>query len=278
MTADHSPDPTPPSLAQMVAGLTRITGDNSDQTAGTYQVQLSPWWMQGRTAFGGITAALALAATRQALPDLPRLRSMQVAFLRPLSDVVDFQVTLIRAGRTASFVQVDCLSGDALGARVTMVFGADRPSQIIHDFTPQPDIPDPDSLPELIRRSSAPNFFANFDARVISGDPLASGSDRPELIIWSRLRAPDGVTPEIALICNADSLPPAAMTAFAERAPVSTITWSLDFAHMPERTDWLWCRTTSKQAADGYSVQDMELRDRKGHLIAGAQQLVALFT
>lgn len=258
-----------PTLADLVDGMTgepgRLTG------------HLSPYWMQGRTAFGGITAALALAAARKSLPDLPDLRSMQVAFLRPILQEVTFEVTLIRAGRTASFVQVDCVSDDALGARITFVFGAARPSTVVHDFAPVPATPNPDECESLIRRSGAPSFFVNFDAAIIEGDQLISGSDRPELIVWSKLKETAGVSTEIALICNADSMPPAAMTTFTERAPISTITWSLDIAHMPQTTDWVWTRTTSKQAADGYSVQDMELRDRDGRLVASAQQMVALF-
>lgn len=258
-----------PTLAQLIDGM---TGDPGRLTA-----RLTPSWMQGRTAFGGITAALALAAARRSLPDLPALRSMQVAFLRPILEEVTFEVTLIRAGRTASFVQVDCLSDAALGARISFVFGADRPSQIVHDYAPVPDMPAPEDCERLVRKSRAPNFFGNFDAAMIDGDPLISGSDRPELIVWSRVADTAGVTPEIALICNADSMPPAAMTTFTESAPISTITWSLDIARMPAHADWIWTRTTSKQAAHGYSVQDMELRDRDGSLVASAQQMVALF-
>ncbi|WP_375174285.1 thioesterase family protein [Pseudooceanicola sp.] len=267
---DDNSDGHKPSLADMVNSLHgepgRLTG------------HLSPWWMQGRTAFGGITAALALAATRQSLPDLPQLRSMQVTFLRPILDEVIFEVTLIRSGRTASFVQVDCMSDGALGARCTFTFGAARPSKIVHDYSPVPATPDPATCEELLRRSSRPTFFANFDAVIIEGDQLVSGSDRPELIVWSRLTDSVGVSPEVALVCNADSMPPAAMPCFTERAPISTITWSVDFARIPETTDWVWTRTTSKQAAEGYSVQDMELRDTDGSLLASAQQMVALFT
>lgn len=258
-----------PNLADMVSSL---SGEPGRLTA-----HLSPWWMQGRTAFGGITAALALAATRESLPDLPDLRSMQAVFMRPILDEVTFEVTLIRSGRTASFVQVDAISDDALGARMTFVFGASRPSKIVHDYAPVPPVPAPDTCKELIRRSSQPSFFANFDAVIIEGDQLVSGSDRPELIVWSKLLETEGVAPEVALVCNADSMPPAAMTCFTERAPISTITWGLDIARIPQRIDWLWTRTTSQQAADGYSVQDMELRDTDGSLVASAQQMVAIF-
>lgn len=265
MHDDHKP-----SLADLVNGL---TGEDGRLTG-----RLSPWWMQGRTAFGGITAALALAAARKSLPDMPDLRSMQVTFMRPVLQELGFEVTLLRSGRTASFVQVDVISDEAVGARCLFTFGADRPSKIVHDYAPVPPMPAPDTCTPLVRRSGAPSFFANFDAVIIEGDQLVSGSDRPELIVWSTLLETEGVSPEIALICNADSMPPAAMPCFTERAPVSTITWSLDVARIPEKTDWVWTRTTSKQASDGYSVQDMELRDTDGSLLASAQQMVALFT
>lgn len=261
---------TVPSLGDMVRGLSGADG--------TLSAKISTHWMQGRTAFGGITAALALAATRQARPDLPALRSMQVSFLRPISEDVTFQVTAIREGRSSSFFQVDCLSEDKIGARCTFVFGADRDSAITHDFGDAPQVPDVDDLPELVRRSKAPSFFSNFEARMADGDPLISGSTRPEVVVWSRLVERDDIDPEIAFVCNADSLPPAAMTTFTQPAPISTITWSLDMARCPVDTDWTLTRTTSKQAANGYSVQDMEIRARDGRLLASAQQMVALFT
>ena len=83
--------------------------------------------------------------------------------------------------------------------------------------------------------------------------------------------------PEIALVCIADSLPPAAMTGFRTLAPISTITWTLDLARIPDRNDWISIRTASLQADEGYSVQDMALHDAGGRLIGSAQQLVALF-
>ncbi|EAQ03835.1 hypothetical protein OB2597_11346 [Pseudooceanicola batsensis HTCC2597] len=245
--------------------------------AGRIAARISPHWMQGRTAFGGITAALALAATRQALPGLPALRSMQVSFLRPISEHVAFEVETIRAGRTSTFVQVDCISGDKLGARCTFVFGAPRESAYAHDYGRAPDVPGPDDSPELLRRSSGPSFFKNFEARLADGAQLASGSDRPEMIVWTRLAAREDVDPEIAFICNADNLPPAAMATFHGGAPVSTVTWALDVARIPADTDWQLTRTTSKHSAEGYSVQDMEIRDRGGDILASAQQLVALF-
>ncbi|MGI3169542.1 acyl-CoA thioesterase [Pseudooceanicola sp. C21-150M6] len=258
-----------PSLASILGSLTGSDGRVSGHIPAD--------WMQGRTAFGGITAALALAAVRRSLPDLPVLRSMQVSFLRPITEEVTFDVTLIRAGRTASFVQVDCISGDALGARCTFVFGGPRESAYTHDYGPAPELPGPEDSPELIRRSNGPSFFRNFEARLADGAQLGTGSDRPEMVVWTRLADREGLDPELAFICNADNLPPAVMTTFTEGAPISTVTWGVDIARMPDNCDWQLTRTTSRHSADGYSVQEMQIRDRAGRLLANAQQLVALF-
>jgi len=48
--------------------------------------QLPDSWLQGRTAYGGLTAALALAAAQQSGSEgLPPLRSAQVSFIAPVS-------------------------------------------------------------------------------------------------------------------------------------------------------------------------------------------------
>lgn len=257
-------------LADLVADM--------DGEPGRLTAHIPASWMQGRTAFGGITAALALAAVRASLPDLPMLRSLQMTYMRPVSKDVTFAVELIRAGRSASFVRVDCYSDDALGAQAIFVFGAARDSKQKHQILPPPaTLPAPESCPDFTRRKNAPGFVSNFQMRMADGDRLISGSDRPEFSVWARLIHCDGVAPDVALTCLADALPPAAMTGFTAPAPISTITWGIDFAHIPDPDSWVRIRTSSRQADEGYSLQDMDLRDESGRLLASAQQLVALF-
>ena len=51
------------------------TGEN------TLTADLPDTWMQGRTAYGGLTAAIALEAAMRSQADLPPLRSAQTAFV-----------------------------------------------------------------------------------------------------------------------------------------------------------------------------------------------------
>ncbi|MEK7264701.1 MAG: acyl-CoA thioesterase domain-containing protein, partial [Pseudomonadota bacterium] len=40
-------------------------------------------WLQGRTIYGGMTAALCLEGALRTFPDLPPLRSAQISFVGP---------------------------------------------------------------------------------------------------------------------------------------------------------------------------------------------------
>ncbi len=87
-------------------------------------------WRQGRTAFGGIVAALALRAARSAFPQEPPLRSAQVSFIGPVAGDATFQCTRLRKGRSATFVQVSVSADGASAAECVFCFGAARPSAL----------------------------------------------------------------------------------------------------------------------------------------------------
>ena len=88
---------------------------------GAYAASVPEDWLQGRTAYGGLSAALALAAARAATPDLPPLRTAQVAFVGPASGELHVTTTTLRAGKSMTFVGTDA-AGDA-GACTRCLFG-----------------------------------------------------------------------------------------------------------------------------------------------------------
>ena len=79
-------------------------------------------WLQGRTAYGGLSSAIALHAAQASEPDLPALRSAQIAFIGPLSDEITVRTERLRRGRNATFIQADVSSEAGLGLRATFVF------------------------------------------------------------------------------------------------------------------------------------------------------------
>ena len=61
-------------------------------------------WLQGRTLFGGLSAALAVEASERAFPDLPPLRSAQFAFAGPAEGELRLEPKMLRRGRSAAFL------------------------------------------------------------------------------------------------------------------------------------------------------------------------------
>lgn len=54
-----------------------------------FVVEIPATWLQGRTAYGGFTSAIALAAAHRVCPDRLPLRSAQLAMIAPLSGRVE---------------------------------------------------------------------------------------------------------------------------------------------------------------------------------------------
>jgi acyl-CoA thioesterase len=238
-------------------------------------------WSQGRTLYGGITAALAYEAVRRAHDELPPLRSAQFTFVGPASGRLRFASSLLRRGRSSTLIGADCLSEEGTAARALFVFGAARESKVTHNFLPMPKVAAPSELGSFRKEGAAAprGFWNNFETRLASGarlfDPTA---ERPEFTTWTRFLDTGGADPTTALLAIADCLPPAAMVLFPQPAPISTMTWTVDVAHVPRSFDgWHLLWASSEQASEGYSLQNMTMWSESGELIATGRQTVAIF-
>ncbi len=253
-------------IAQLVAGATPIERG--------FQVDTGTGWMQGRTLYGGLTAALALQAALDLEPDLPPLRSAQIAFIGPLSGEVTVTATRLRRGRNAAFLQSDVISEAGLGLRATFVFMAALPSAIAHDAAPRAPLPPPglDARP----RSGPENFFAhNFEFL-----DMREAAGPAEWLRWARLRERAGLHPMVELLAIGDGLPPAAYKLSTDRnVPLSSLNWTINFLTAEPATDngWWLLASTADMARAGYSSQRMMLWNARGDAIAEAMQGVAIF-
>lgn len=246
--------------------LPKIERDKDD-----YRATLGDHWLQGRTAYGGASAAIALSAIKAAFSDLPPLRSAQIAFVGPLAGNVRATPTLLRRGKNSAFVSCDVIGSDGIGLRTLFLFMASRESAINFLDLPAPDAGapeerpvDPDKLPQ--------GFLRNFDLSHWADDP--NGFTR-----WVRLQDRADIDPEIELVTIADALPPAAMSLAKAWGPISTTTWQLNLVtDAPTTRDGWWLLgAKTLQAAHGSSSQNMTIWNRDGEAIATATQSVALF-
>ncbi len=257
----------------MSALRTVIEGLSADD--GTWTVKAPAAWSQGRTLYGGMTAALYFEAARRLAPEMP-LRSAHVLFAGPAGGTLTLRPKLLRAGRSRAAVSVGCEGEAGEAALATFAFGSDRQSRVDHAAAPRA-LPSkaPGDCPVFIERTGG--FHERFELRLAEGSSLMSGGV-PDFTVWVRFREPPDVDPTTALLALADALPPAAMARFPERAPISTISWSVDVLTKVDRVDgWYLLRSASEHTRGGYSTQAMALWDAECRQLAIGRQSVAIF-
>ncbi len=241
------------------------------ETPGGLCFEIPPGWMQGRTAYGGLSHALALQAAQRVAPDLPPLRTAQVSFVGPLAGRVTASVTLLRRGRTAAFVRADVTSEAGLGLTAIFVFMHDQPSHIDHVALSAPG-PLPTPATPSILPVSAPSFIHNFD--VIEMPRIGADWTR-----WVRLKDRDGIDPMTEIATVGDALPPAALALATQTGPISSMTWLVNLLTLaPETRDGWWLmRSVADYARNGCSSQVMTIWNADGVPIASGMQSIALF-
>lgn len=251
--------------------------NNLAEDGDSYVIEAPEGWTQGRTLYGGMTAALCAEALTRQHAELPPLRSAQFAFMGPATGTLRLTPQLLRQGSSSAVAAVDCHAQDSLVARAIFTHGLRRESEVSHDLTPVPEVPGPDDCEPFRMGDAGPGFFQNFEMRLAAGARPFSQDGPPQFMAWVRHLDDEGVHPEVSLLALADSLPPAALVVFPRRGPISTMTWGIDFCEPITGGDWFLLRSASEQAADGYSQQAMDVWSREGVRVATGRQTVALF-
>jgi acyl-CoA thioesterase len=257
-----------------VTSLTKILADAQPVDRG-FDVDVPDAWLQGRTAYGGLSAALGLAAALRRWPDLPPLRSAQIAFVGPLAGGVSVRTDLLRRGRSAAFAQADLSSAAGLGLRATFVFMHPQESHVAWPPAGLPDFVSPDAAAPMDSPAGVA-FAGNFEFRHAASKPLAPA---PDILRWARLRDRGAIDPMVELLAVGDALPPAAMMLFQKFGPISSMNWQVNLLtdRPATRDGWWLLRSTADHACEGSSSQRMTVHDADGALVATAMQSVALF-
>lgn len=246
---------------------------------GAFRGRVPENWLQGRTFYGGLTAALCLEGAINAFSDLPPLRSAQVSFIGPAEGEVSVTAEVLRQGKSVTFAGADLSGEGGLAARAVFAFGAARASMFNRHFTPAPNVPGPDAsgffFPPGI---DGPVFARNFDVRLAKGGVPMTSSAEHDHFLWVRHRDP-GATSIAALLALADMPPPAMMPMFPTIARISSMTWALNFLtdHPTTEDGWWLLESRAENAAEGYSSQDMFVWNRQGEPVIAGRQSVAIF-
>jgi len=243
-----------------------------------WKVNIPESWMQGRTIYGGLSASLCLQAVNNEYDELPPLRSAQFNFVGPAANEVIIRTKVLRQGKSVRFINAEISGEQGISTQATFCFGTSRNSKIDDNFIAPVTVPSPDHSVDLQMSAKGPAFTKNFDCFHSTGSLPISKSNDPDFHLWVRHKD-QSLQDNVAILSIADMAPPAILTMFDEIAPVSSMTWMLNFLEeQPLTTDGWWLlNATAEHSRNGYSSQNMNIRNRDGNLVITGRQNIALF-
>lgn len=246
---------------------------------GGFRVTVTDDWLQGRTLYGGLVAALGLRAMERAIPDLPPVRSVETVFLSPLpAGEVSIRVALLRRGRHVAFVEAVVAGAAGTSTRLLAVFGAARPSAIRVPPAPRtPGRPRDAAFPIPFLEGITPAFTRHFECRLSEGGFPFSGSDDAATGGYLRYLRDPGCD-AAALLGLLDAFPAPILPVATAPFMASTVRWSVHFVAPPSppADGYWWFRADAVAASEGYAVSVGTLQSN-GEVVAWAEQLVAVF-
>ncbi|USD42324.1 thioesterase family protein [Vibrio sp. SCSIO 43135] len=241
-------------------------------------------WAQGRTAFGGISAALLYTTMKvKVAPDRP-LRSLTTNFVGPLlSDTpFSFEVEVLREGKNASQLTARLVQNGDVAVMQQASFGIDRFSEIEVANSESHNLSQPNSLPLVpFVPSVTPSFIGNIDLAIEEGAMPYTGQPDSHVHGWMRFKEPPTHISDAHLICLIDAWPPAVLQMMKGPAPASTMMWNLEFIHPHKPVDpkeWFAYKAITRQAGNGYAHLEADIWNDTGELVAISRQSVAVFS
>jgi acyl-coenzyme A thioesterase PaaI-like protein len=249
-----------------------------ESAAGEARVNVPADWLQGRTLFGGLQAAIAVKAMRSLVPEAP-LRSLQVTFVGPVpGGEVKASARVIRSGKSTTHVEARIADGDATLATTVGIFGLARASAV--QVRPQqPDVVAKDPFELRYVEGVAPGFTQHFKACWLRGGPPFSGATDHDNVIQLGMHD-TGFATESHVIAMADFIPPIALSFLTGRAAAASLNWMLeiladDVSALPLDG---WRIDAHLTAADGgYTHQSLELWGPGGIPVALGRQTMVVF-
>lgn len=247
------------------------------RSPGVLSVHVPEDWLQGRSLFGGLQAALAVEAMRTLVPGVP-LRVLQTTFIGPVGGgLVTVSARVLRAGKNVTHVEAR-LGDDAV---FIGIFGTSRPTVVDVPLAPPPG-PTPQSplrtLPFI--PGVTPNFTQHYAATWRRGATPFTATPSPDPVLELAVRD-EGPFTESHLIALADFIPPIALSYLRAPAPGSTVTWMLellrhDFAAQP-MSGWV-IDGRLVAAKDGYTSQTVTVVAPDGVPAALSRQSMLVFS
>lgn len=263
---------SPSSALDSLLSTLRVDGDVA-------KAHIDEGWMQGRTAYGGISSAVALAGAMALHPTETPLRYAQISFVGPVGGDCTVETRVLRQSKSSLFIDAGVSSDQGFGTAAVFAFSGDRTSHLDHNRLAMPDAPDPETLAPVPEHHARPPFTRHFDMRPTTGPRFGWKSEVGEYLTWVRFVEEPVCHPAVALLAMGDALPPAAMALFSQFGPISSMNWTVNMLTGTPSTDDGWWLLSAKTgyARHGLSVQDMMLWNRAGEPVLSGSQAIAIY-
>lgn len=247
---------------------------------GRLSLQVGDDWLQGRSVFGGLQAAIAVAAMRGCVAAELPLRTLQMTFIAPIpGGSVRAVAQLLRSGKSAVHVQARLEDEDGgLLALVIGVFGSARESRVERIVAPPVAVAGT-STPLPFMPGVTPNFMQHFKVALGAGAMPFTNTPVTRNRFEVGLRD-DGAMSESHLLALADFVPPVALSWMQGVSPGSSLTWMLELlvdSYADQALTGWHVEAEMVAARDGYTSQSTTIWAPDGHAVALSRQTMVVF-
>ncbi|MGW0038960.1 acyl-CoA thioesterase [Gordonia sp. NPDC003376] len=241
---------------------------------GTWHAHVDPTWRSWTGPHGGVITALATEVAQRELPEVA-VRTVEIRFLgRPDDGDLVLRPRIHPLGRRTTIADVDVTQGDHLVARASVTLG--------HLGDPHPDDRIP-STPLTVRNAEDCDRFLvppdllpmgqHLDVRPTDGPLPITGSDEAWMRMWLST-IPELPVDAASLAIFVDAPPPGLFPTLTAPVAIPTVTLSMTITADLRDVDTtrVLVHTANTSSIGGWAVDDTEVRDRHGLLLATARQ------
>ncbi|WP_144391602.1 thioesterase family protein [Pleionea sediminis] len=247
------------------------------------QLTIDKSWSQGRTVFGGLSAALLIQSMMHELPDQRPLRVANFNFIAPLlsQESCQLKVTHLRDGKNVTHLQAQLIQNELVCVQSQACFANDRSSKVnVTNKTPLAfKLPKKPSFLPMIPKVT-PNFIQHVSLAIVDGRLPFTGSEQSNISGWMKFKKANKRLTWPHIIALADAWPPTVLQMLRWPKPASTLSWQIEIlqphCHL-HPDDWVGYEAITRQASEGYAHCEANIWSPTGELIMLSRQIDAVF-
>ncbi len=262
--------------------LSAIKPTGEDGEYQTFHCEFGEDWLQGRTAFGGLSAGLIVHAMSLSVEADRRLRSIAVSFVGPApAGQHTIRLRKLREGGSVTHLAGELLCNGEVATSLLATFGKARASTIEEALPAMPDnVGSPDEaqmLPYL--EGLTPNFTQHYQMAFAYGSLPQTGADNCDFGVWMRFKQATQMS-MAALVALGDIPPMPGINRTKPPAVGSSLTWYLEFPNddiQQAADDWWYMDYRCQSASDSYFHNHGTIWDSSGRAVLYSRQIAMVF-